>query len=178
MKKEYRTLLNITNIIGGAIIIFTGVLIQLNYHMHHLPDNSLILGFDRISWRWIHTLSSIFFLIWLIYHNWINLKTIKAFFLSKKKSPKYHLLSIILLGILLLMAITALLALANNLLDNQEQRFTYIEIHDKIGILMSILLIIHFIQHFSSIKKSIIKLSVDCFPFSVFINGKQKTDNK
>jgi hypothetical protein len=93
--------LNSLNFILFLRIIVTGLIIQVNYHMHMLPDAYSVVGLDRADWILAHKLSAALALGGIIIHCILHLKyisaTTKKFVKNNSSSPvmtSYYLLII------------------------------------------------------------------------------------
>jgi hypothetical protein len=150
--------LDIINLFTFLIVATIGILIQINYHLGRKSDEFLVFGFDRAIWNSFHSIFSFLFILGLIYHLYLNFPSLKNMFTYGKKSiPKKLIVSRILTLIIIFMVITGLVSYVNNLTGNQEIRFMFIEIHDKLGIIISILFILHFVQHYNFISQMLHK---------------------
>lgn len=140
---------DIINLISLSISAFIGILIQANYHIGHKADSFLVYGFDRGFWNNLHIFVTALFLIGLIYHSVLNFRTIKTLFQSRIKSlPKGFGISRILLLIMFLTSLSGIFSLIFNIAGEFQIRFHFLEIHDKLGLLLVVLFLVHFIQHF------------------------------
>jgi hypothetical protein len=144
---------------ASAAMAWSGLVIQLNYHMgHHGAINkaSLVLGMTHAGWSDIHltaiAIVSFLAVIHIILH-WKWYKTI----VLKKLFAKNHLI-ITLTAIFIAVAITGYTPLFVKWSGGSEViRKSFIEIHDKLALVLLIYLMIHVSQKFrwfiSSFKK-------------------------
>jgi hypothetical protein len=156
---DKKIITNIVNVVSFGIIAFTGMLIQFNYHLGRNPDDYLVWGMDRAMWHDLHVIFSIIFLIGLIYHFVLNFKVLKFIFFSKGKYlPAYFRFSRVFTIIATLLITTGIVSYLFYLIGNMHTRFHFMEIHDKLGIIIFILFIIHFTQHLNLLMKNIQRL--------------------
>lgn len=163
-KNKNRPLANITKIdvalaITGLYFSLTGILIQMKYHMHGRSKDSLMLGMNYPVWNTLHVLSSLLGILLISIHVYQHRKWYLSIF-KNKKIPKQKPTLIISI-IFILMVFTGFIPLTLRLIDPAkfaELRFMFIEIHDKLGILLSILLTGHILRRLGVLKNNIIKV--------------------
>lgn len=142
-----RLSLNLCNIVFFLIVTFTGSLIQIQYHMHGLPEPFPVTGFDKTGWVLIHKVSSIVFFSGLLIHclaNWGFVATsTRRIFGGKSKLFSSHSYWLFLISVP-----ACLTAMASWVLFGGEERvrFALVETHDKLGWLLAIFGIIHIIS--------------------------------
>ncbi|MFA5404840.1 MAG: DUF4405 domain-containing protein [Ignavibacteria bacterium] len=158
--EKKRSISNITEIdlalaISGFYFILSGLLIQFKYHMHDRFHQTLLLGMDYTKWNAIHIIASLLGLLLICIHVYHHRKWYFRIF-KNKKLPKQKPTLIISI-IFVIMAITGLLALTAKYLNLNDMRFMFIEIHDKFGILLSVLLTGHFLRRSKVLWKNIFK---------------------
>lgn len=157
------SLSNITKIdlalaITGLYFSLSGLLIQLRYHMHDKNKLSLLLGMDYSSWNILHIISSLLGLVLVCIHVYQHRKWYLNI-IRNRRLPKQKP-TLIISAVFLLMAFTGLASLALRILDPvkfAESRFMFIEIHDKLGILLSIFLTGHILRRLNLLGKNILK---------------------
>lgn len=146
-------------LITGFAMSFSGFLIQFKYHMGHnhvLESFNSVLGLGYYSWTSIHKISVILFSILMTYHILIHLNWYKTIII--KKLFARNRLQITLSIVFILTVVTGYIPWIINLSGGSEiARKSIIEIHDKITILLFVLLTIHFKDrikwHFSTLDK-------------------------
>jgi 2-oxoglutarate ferredoxin oxidoreductase subunit delta len=159
-------LINNLLIISGLIMIYSGLVLQVGFHMggpdeHQIEQeriqshsiqyeqlreidlNKIVSGFNYPSWSAIHKFVIVFFSLLIIYHTYIHWKWYKVVF-SKRLFSK-HRLVIILSAVFLLVALTGLAPWFIDLSGSTSiWRMLFIEIHDKITFIFIFFLVLHF----------------------------------
>lgn len=129
------------------ILAFSGLLLQHNYHLEHMADTVSVLGLNRSGWLLLHKITAVLSAAGVSLHVSLHINWLKAVFLKKLyKKPNRNIQ--ITLWLLILAAATILTGIYPWLFAPTAQiRHNFIEIHDKIGILLAILFILHKINH-------------------------------
>ena len=81
-------LINLGLLLFGSAMVFSGLLIQIGYHMGHhgeIDTNNLILGLNYFNWSDIHLISIILVSIGMVFHIVLHWKWYKA--VVRKKNP-------------------------------------------------------------------------------------------
>lgn len=136
--------LNLLNFILFLIVVITGFIIQIGYHMHNLPDDYAISGLARAGWLNFHRISASFFLAGIIAHCLLHRGFIST--ISDKILRRKPLLPASISYWLFIVSIpTTLVAMVSWIFVSVDDpaRFILVEIHDKIILLWIILSIIH-----------------------------------
>ena len=142
-----RFCLNLCNLVFFLIVTFAGSVIQIQYHMHGLPEAYSLMGFDKTGWVLLHKVTAIVFLAGLVVHclaNWGFVATsTRRIFGGKAKPFLVHSYWLFLISVP-----TCLTAMASWILFAGEERarFALVETHDKLGWLLVIFGIIHLIS--------------------------------
>jgi ferredoxin len=138
-------IVNIGLLFFAIAMSFSGFVIELKYHMGHnsgLESNNSVLGIGYYNWTNIHKTSILIFSILMTFHfstHWKWYKTIIV-----KKPLQKNKLQIILSVVFILVAITGYIAWIINLSGGSDiSRKFFIEIHDKIVILLFVILTLH-----------------------------------
>jgi hypothetical protein len=132
-------------VITGIIMIYSGLLVQVRYHGRTM--NPLIVSQipDYIQWSQIHKISTIVIAVLACVHVYLHWKWYEVMF--KKKLGGRHKITMIMTIIFLLSAITGFWAWIFRLLNDSPQGMIQekhlIEIHDKLGIILAVLIIGH-----------------------------------
>ena len=139
--------LNLLNFAVFVIIAITGSLIQIEYHMHRLPEGYPIIGLDKSGWLLLHKVSAIMFLAGIGGHcslNWrfVSVSTRRIF--HRKLIPSAPLSY----WLFLICVPTFLTAMTSWILlgPKDQPRFLLIETHDKLGWLLIIFTTIHIVS--------------------------------
>lgn len=145
MKTNNNSILNYTNILFlflTLFVIFSGVYIQLRFHINILPDEPIL---SHETWNILHIISSLLFTGLAVYHLFKHKRWYKA--VLSKRLLRQNRATLMLTFMLILSAISALLALIARInITTALYRNHMIEIHDKISILFLILLTVHLIR--------------------------------
>ena len=152
-------------IVFGLIMIFSGLTMQLGYHvgdhdghqkgiekvkpqsMPHeqiraIDTSKIVNGLDYTEWSTIHKFAIVVFSLIMIYHIYLHLKWYKG--VITKHLIRKNVQVITLSVIFLLVAVTGLVPLFINLSGGKGiLRLLFIEIHDKISLIFIIYLILH-----------------------------------
>lgn len=130
-----------------VLLAFSGLLLQHGYHLEHKADTAVVLVMDRYGWLLLHKITAVISVAGVSVHVFLHMNWLKAV-LRKKLYKKPHRNIQITLWLLILAAATALTGIYAWLLAPTAQvRHDFIEIHDKTGILLGILFILHKLNH-------------------------------
>lgn len=139
---------NLGLLVFGIATVFSGMLIQIKYHMGHHGDiamNDQVLGINYPGWSAIHKISIIVLTLLMIYHVYQHWNWYKAVFRKKLIAKNQQVLVLSLLFILV--AFTGITPWLIDLLNGNEiYRKVFIEIHDKLTLILAIYLILHIIR--------------------------------
>ena len=146
-RTKFNFYVNLLNFLPFVILIFSGMVIQINYHMHSLPDGYIVLGLNKYAWLLMHQISAVISLTGCIFHcilHWKYISAVTKNFINRQSGIKvfssYYLL------------ITGVLTTIPVILSwiflryNDHLRFIFVEIHDKLALLFPVFLIIHIIS--------------------------------
>jgi|WetSurMetagenome_2_1015567.scaffolds.fasta_scaffold450151_1 ferredoxin len=144
-KLVFSIIINSGLLLLGLVMIYSGFLIQLKYHIgHHLiTDGSSIAGVaDYKRWSGIHKISVVIFSVLVFVHTLLHWNWYKTVF---KKKSIYGSKQLIFLSVIsILTALTGFTPWFIQKCHGQETlRRLFIELHDKIAILLFIFLILH-----------------------------------
>jgi len=143
------------------LAVFSGSLLQVKYHAGRLPKTTYVLFNNYFDWVTIHKASASLFFIFLCTHIYLHKDWYYRMYkknLLKRNAP------IRLTIVLLVTAITGFFPWIQSLfvyfkgLETHFGEKFFIEIHDKLGILLIILLIFHITKRFRWIKFRLSKL--------------------
>ena len=140
--------INLGLFFSGLVMAFSGLVIQICYHIgnHEGIDNyDTVLGINYSGWSLVHKISIIVFSIFMIYHvvlHWKWYKTvIKKRLISKNKQV------ITLSIIFILVAISGYIPWLIKLIGGETpMRKVFIEIHDKIALILTVFLLLHILK--------------------------------
>lgn len=145
-KNSYRRIIiNTGAFFTGFLAVFSGFLIQFSYHIGHhgtIDVNKMVLNVNYSGWTAIHKISILLLSVFMIFHiaqHWNWYKTIiKKNLITKNKQV------FVLTTIFALVAITGYIPWIIDLtLNDQTTRKIFMEIHDKLTIILLIFLILH-----------------------------------
>lgn len=165
-KKPFNVfLINILLFVSGFALVFSGLVLQIGFHMggpdgrqfdkqgiqsqslqyeqlRAIDTTKIVSGFNYTDWSAIHKIVVVFFSLLMIYHIYVHLKWYKVvitrFLIGKN-------IQVIILSVLfLLVAVTGLIPWFIDLSgDAGVLRMLFIEIHDKIALILIVFLILH-----------------------------------
>ncbi len=150
---------NAINLIPFLIVIITGLVLQIRYHMHRLPDAYVVSGLNRSGWLLLHRISAVIVLALIVIHCILHRKAIAAarrriFGKASGSSIKssYYLF--------LLFVLTSLTAMISWIFwDHGEvMRHTLVEIHDKLSLLLILFSAVHIVPRLDWMVKTYRKL--------------------
>lgn len=149
MKKQLKAyIVNVGLLISAIISAFSGLLLQIQFHMGnhgHASNRGHVLGMSYHDWLDIHKISIIILTICMVFHCMSHWKWYKIVIQKKLFSKNRQVLIVSLLFVLV--AITGFIPWIIYLLEgNNIIRNSIIEIHDKLTILFIIYLLIHIIK--------------------------------
>ncbi len=152
--------INLGLLLFGVVMVFSGLLIQIAYHMGHhgeIDTNNLALGLNYFTWSDIHLISVVLVSIGMIFHIILHWKWYKAV-VRKKKLFFKNQQAIMLTTIFILVAITGYISWFIKLNGGPDlSRKFYMEIHDKMTYVLLVYLIFHvakrFKWYFTAFKK-------------------------
>lgn len=136
--------LNVFNLAVFILVALTGSLLQIQYHMHGLPDSWPVLGLSKAGWVVLHKASAPLFLAGIAAHCWLKRRFVTTLTwrivhrqLSALSSLSYDLFLICLPTCVTALASWILLGAGN------PGRWVLIEIHDKLGWLLILFAVLH-----------------------------------
>ena len=144
-------LINLGLLLFGSAMVFSGLLIQISYHMGHhgeIDTNSLVLGLNYFNWSDIHLISVVLVSIGMVFHIILHWKWYKTV-VRKKKSVFKNQQAIIMTIIFILVAVTGYISWFIKLSGGSDlDRRFFMEIHDKITWILLVYLIFHVTKRF------------------------------
>ncbi|WP_320019538.1 DUF4405 domain-containing protein [Labilibaculum manganireducens] len=154
--------INLGLLLLGLIMVFSGLLIQIKYHIGNHDGIDIIKsvwGLSHSEWLIIHKISVIIFSFFLVYHINLHWRWFKAVVKKNLIAKNRHVITLSIL--FLLVALTGFLPWLIKLTGGDESILnTFIEIHDKIALILLVYLALHissrirwFITTFDKLKK-------------------------
>lgn len=147
-KKRNQFIVNIGLFIFGIITMFSGMLIQVKYHIGNhgnITITNSVFGISYPSWSIIHKVSILLLSLMVIFHVHHHRKWYKVVITKK---PHFKSRQILIMSLLfILVAITGLTPWFIDLQEGNEiQRKALIEIHDKLALILTVYLMLHIIK--------------------------------
>ena len=142
--------LNILLFASSIATAFSGLTIMVHYHMGHHGDISMtdtLWGFDYGGWSVIHKLATVVLSLIMAYHILLHWKWYKN--VLHKKLLKKNRQVLLLTVIFIITSATGLIPWL--VLSGDEMHITrrgILEIHDKMGIMLIVFLILHLSKRF------------------------------
>lgn len=146
MKKQVtRFIINLALLIAGTLTVYTGLLLQVKYHMgnHGFIDmNNHVYGISYTGWSCIHKISIVVLSLFMILHFILHWKwyttVIKKGLWTKNQQ---------VLGLTFIFILVATTGFAPWFIDltkgDDSLRKAFIEIHDKLALILAVYLILH-----------------------------------
>ncbi len=147
-KNINRFMVNLGLFVFGLASAFSGMLIQVKYHMGNhgnIAINDSVFGINYHGWSVVHKISIVVLSLLMIFHicqhwKWYKIVITKKLFAKNQQVLIFSLLFV-------LVAITGLIPwFIDSLKGDEMLRKTFIEIHDKFAIILTIYLILHIIS--------------------------------
>jgi len=145
-----RAIVNFGLLFSGFLLVFSGLLIQTEYHMagHGVIDKSKsVWGLVYSVWSGIHTIAAILVSGWMVFHIIQHWNWYKAVFKKQLFSRNRQVITLSL--VFPVVAVSGFIPWFINLNNgNETMRKTIIEIHDKIALILFVYLIFHVVKRF------------------------------
>lgn len=154
--QKNRLLTNSLLLLSAAITSLSGVVMQVGYH---ISDSSkvdrTILGLGYADWSVIHKIAIVVFALLCLYHICLHWKWYKV--VLKKPSLRSKNRQVILFSeLFILSALTGLIPWMIDLFGTtKSSRIIFIEIHDKISLILVVFIVLHVIGRTKSLFKNI-----------------------
>lgn len=162
--------INLGLLFFGFIMAFSGLLIQICYHIGNqegIHNYDTVIGINYSGWSLVHKISIIIFSIFMIYHvvlHWKWFKTVvKKRLISKNKQV------ITLSIIFILVAISGYIPWLIKLIGGETpMRKAFIEIHDKITLILTVFLLLHISKRMKWFITTFNKLKIKSTAHNIF----------
>ncbi|MBP7738235.1 MAG: DUF4405 domain-containing protein [Spirochaetes bacterium] len=159
-KKQFY--LNLFNLALFLLLAITGLLLQVNYHMHHLPNGREVLGLNRHGWLLLHKLSAVMSLAGITAHCLLHRRYIATTTrriiarrsLAKVPSSYY---TVVLYVLASLTALIPWIFFGQGHGHGGGRRF--VEIHDKLTLLLIIVTAAHIISRAGRMWNTAMKMA-------------------
>jgi len=136
---------NLALLFSGLITAFSGILLQIKFHINHIGNgvsNDHVFGIGYSEWSAIHKTSIVVFSLFMIFHIYLHWKWYKAIINKRLFAKNKQVLTLTI--IFLLVAITGFIPwIIYSTGAGDTEREAFIEIHDKLAILLSVYLLLH-----------------------------------
>lgn len=135
-------------LITSVATMFTGLLIQINYHMGNhgnVAKTNSVMRMNYETWSDLHKITIVMLSVLMIFHIYRHWKWYKVV-MQKKLFPKNS--QVIILSILfILVSLTGFIPWFIYLSDGDLMvRKIFIEVHDKLAIFFSVYLMLHILK--------------------------------
>lgn len=142
MRSPLRRTINVSLLVAGLASVVSGFLIQATYHMGHGTwAGRPVWGWAYPTWALFHQISSAALLTFAAWHLYLNRRPLLAIL---KRNDAWRRKDPILFATFTIAVATALSAWAAAVVfDHHLAERALVEIHDKIVIPMSVLLVLH-----------------------------------
>ncbi len=136
--------LNMLNFFPFLMLAATGIVLQFHYHMEHLPDGQLVAGLDRATWLLLHRIAAAVSLAGITAHCILHRRFIAATTrrILDRRSMANVLSSYYLFILIIPTAITGM-APWITLNGNTHARLLFVEIHDKLALVLIAFSLVH-----------------------------------
>ncbi len=140
--------INLGLLFSALIMVFSGLLIQIKYHLGNhgnIDTNINVFDISYYGWSSIHKVSIVILSLIMIFHIYLHWKWYSTIIKKKLVSKNKEVLTLSVLFILV--AVTGFIPwIINSLEGNLMVRKAFVEIHDKLAIILSIYIILHIIK--------------------------------
>lgn len=144
----FSLIINIGVLFSSLLTAFSGFLLQVEYHLGNhgtTASKNHVFGIGYHDWSNIHKFSIVTLSLLMIFHTYLHWKwyriVIKKRLIAKNKQV------LTLSGIFLLVAMTGFIPWIIDFLDGSKMIWKgFIEIHDKLAIILTLYLILHVIK--------------------------------
>lgn len=164
-------LINNLLLLLGVVMIFSGLTLQLGFHIgdhgnklvaqslestqaipyeqiREIDTSKIVCGFNYPDWSAIHKYAIVFFSLLMVYHLYAHWKWYKGVIAKRLMGKNIQVITLSIL--FLLVAITGLVPWFIDLLGSTNiLRMAFIEIHDKLALVLVVYLILHMIKRFN-----------------------------
>jgi len=158
-KSNHNFIIDIILFFNGILLSFSGLIISAKYHAEHLPKDVKYFIFNYYSWSFFHKVMSVVCFFLVCYHLYLHKTWVLKNLISRDTVKKKSIFPIIVFFIGALTGfIPWIISMSIIFSENIHLRRTIIEIHDKLGIILIILLIFHLTQKYFWIKAMVKKM--------------------
>lgn len=148
--KLFKFFLNLGLLLFGILMAFSGFLLQIGYHMGNhgeIDTSNVVYGLDYYGWSDTHKISILLVSVFVIFHIILHWKWYMTIVRKKLVSKNRQVITLTI--IFILVAITGYLPWLIKLGGGSElTRKMFLEIHDKITLVLIVYLILHVTKRF------------------------------
>ena len=150
-KNHFRFITNLGLLVTGLSTVFSGLLIQVEYHIGNhgnITADNQVFGMNYYGWLNLHKISIVLLSLLMICHFYLHWKWYKA--IIKKRLLGKNIQVLILSVVFILAAITGLVPwFIYSINGSDTLRKFFVEIHDKITLILLVFLILHVAKRLS-----------------------------
>ncbi|MDX9847777.1 MAG: DUF4405 domain-containing protein [Tenuifilaceae bacterium] len=143
-------LVNLGLLVSGFSSAFSGILIQVKYHMGNhgiIMPNEYTLGLSYSGWAQMHKVAIVMLTILMIFHLVRHWKWYRIVVKKRLIRKKQQVVTLTILFIFV--AVTGLIPWLIDLMNGDEMlRKALVEIHDKLSIILTLYFILHIAKRF------------------------------
>lgn len=159
-KQQWSLSVNSGLLISGLAMVFSGMLIQINYHMGnhgHIDIETVVMGIAYRGWSAIHKTAIMAFSALMLLHMTFHWNWYKT--MVRKNMVTKNMQVVTLTVVFVLVALTGIIPWMIDLGGGKEfTRKAFIEIHDKLALVLLVYLVLHVISRLTWFKNTIAKL--------------------
>lgn len=128
---------------------FSGLLIAIYYHAGDLLDKATVLRVNSSGWLYLHKLTAVISLLGITIHVLLHTSWIKMLFKKKtlRSANKTTKITVSLLIAFIATSLTGIICWLTLPAHVRLEAFEIAEIYEKIGIILTVLFIFHFVNH-------------------------------
>lgn len=148
--RKNKWILNYILLLAGISASVSGIVMQIAYHFGNPDDitkaNRIVLWLDYADWSVVHKIVIVIFVLSVVYHIYVHRKWYKAV-LGKPYLCKKNRQVLLFSGLFILSTITGLIPWIIDVFGmSQFSRIIFIEIHDKISLILFVFILLHAIR--------------------------------
>ena len=143
---------NLISLVPFLALMASGLVLQVEYHLHHVPDTAPAFGLDRHGWLALHKTAAVISLACMAHHcahHWRFIASVTKKKLYRKKISR----AMVSYYLFIIFIPTALTALVSWLFLTGHARFMIVEIHDKLALLLTAVFLTHLATRAGSMVK-------------------------
>ncbi|MBK7213869.1 MAG: DUF4405 domain-containing protein [Bacteroidales bacterium] len=159
----FRFTINLALLLSALIMIYSGLLLQVEYHLGNhgnIVTENTVFGISYYGWSSIHKVSIVILSMLMIYHLYLHRKWYSSVFKKRLvlRNKQVLMLSVLFVFVALTGYIPWIIYLQG---VNIIYRKAFIEIHDKLAIILTIYIILHIIKRLRWFLTTFEKIKTD-----------------